>query len=127
MAYATINDIEARLGRALDETESSTCEALLEEAGVLIDAYEVKADMDARKIVSVRMVVRALESGGTPVGATQGSMSGLGYSQSWTIGSGSAGELYIGKIEKKLLGISNRIGSKSPVEDLVPHKGECLL
>ena len=57
---------------------------------------------------------------GIPMGATQGSMSALGYSQSWTIGSGSAGELYLGKLEKKLLGCGNSIGSYSPVEALVP-------
>lgn len=31
---------------------------------------------------------------------------------------GSAGELYLSKLEKKLLGVGNRIGSHSPVEDL---------
>jgi hypothetical protein len=47
-------------------------------------------------------------------------MSALGYSQSWTIGSGTVGELYIGKEDKKLLGASNKIGSYSPTEALVP-------
>jgi hypothetical protein len=47
-------------------------------------------------------------------------MSALGYTQSWTIGaSGSAGELYLGKLEKKLLGYGNSIGSYSPTEELV--------
>ena len=50
---------------------------------------------------------------------TQGSQSGLGYSQSWTIGTGgSTGELYIGRIEKKLLGAGDLIGSHSPTEDI---------
>jgi hypothetical protein len=72
------------------------------------------------------MVERALGDGGEagiPMGATQGSVSALGYSQSWTIGSGSTGELYISKIEKKLLGAGNAIGSYSPTEDLVPEGG----
>ena len=55
-----------------------------------------------------------------PVGATQGSMSGLGYSQSWTISNGSTGELYLAKLEKELLGRGNAIGSYSPIEELVP-------
>jgi hypothetical protein len=46
-------------------------------------------------------------------------MAGLGYSQSWTIGSGGgAGELYLSKLEKKLLGAGNAIGSYSPVQEL---------
>ena len=59
------------------------------------------------------------ESSGVPMGATQGSMSGLGYSQSWTMGSnGSAGELYLAKLEKQMLGYGNKIGSHSPLEDM---------
>ena len=42
----------------------------------------------------------------------------MGYSQSWTMGSGSAGELYLSKLEKKLLGIGDRIGARSPLEGL---------
>jgi hypothetical protein len=53
-----------------------------------------------------------------PVGATQGSMSGLGYAQSWTISNGSTGELYFSKDDKRLLGVGNAIGSHSPVEDM---------
>ena len=67
------------------------------------------------------MVMRAIgdgDGGGIPMGATQGSQSGLGYSESWTIGSGSAGELYIGKLEKKLLGSDNKIGASNPLEVL---------
>ena len=33
---------------------------------------------------------------------------------------GSVGELYLSKLEKRLLGVGNRIGARSPVEDLVP-------
>jgi hypothetical protein len=46
----------------------------------------------------------------------------MGYSQSWTISSGgSVGELYIAKLEKKLLGTGDKIGSYSPTEALVPQ------
>jgi hypothetical protein len=45
-------------------------------------------------------------------------MSAMGYSQSWTISGGGTGELYLGKLEKKLLGSGNRIGSYSPAEAL---------
>lgn len=124
MAYAEVADVEARLTRTLSESEQAVCQELLDDAAVIIDAYNSEAAADAKKVVSCRMVVRALGDGGEanyPMGATQGSMSGLGYAQSWTIGAGGgAGELYLGRLEKKLLGAGDRIGSYSPVENLVP-------
>lgn len=123
MAYATVSDVQDRMTRQMSIAEQSVCSNLLDDAAVIIDAYNSEADMDAKKLVSVRMVTRAMGDGtdaGIPMGATQGSMSALGYSQSWTIGAGSAGELYLGKLEKKLLGYGNTIGSYSPTEALVP-------
>ena len=123
MAYATVSDVQARMTRQMSESEQSVCSRLLDDAAVIIDAYNSAADMGAKNLVSVRMTLRAVGDGtesGIPMGATQGSMSALGYSQSWTIGAGSAGELYIGKLEKKLLGCGNSIGAYSPTEELVP-------
>ncbi len=120
-AYATVNDIESRMMRTLSEKEEDVAENLLDDAAVLIDSYNKDADAEAKKVVSCRIVIRALGDGDTsiPMGATQGSQSGLGYSQSWTIGQGgSTGELYLGRTEKKLLGVGDLIGSHSPVEDL---------
>lgn len=122
MAYATISEVQERMTRALTADEQSVCSALLEDAAVIIDAYNSEASEQAKTIVSCRMVIRAIGDGtdaGIPMGATQGSMSALGYSQSWTIGSGTAGELYLSKLEKKLLGTGDKIGSRSPAEDLV--------
>ena len=123
MAYAEISDVQSRMTRAMSAAEQSVCGTLLEDAAVIIDAYGSGASADAKKTVSCRMVMRALGDGtagsGVPMGATQGSMSALGYSQSWTIGSGSSGELYISKTEKKLLGSGNQIGAYSPVQDMV--------
>lgn len=125
MAYAEVTDIQARMIRTMTADETAVCEALLEDAAVIIDAYNKKASDDAKMLVSVKMVIRALGTGsdGIPVGASQGSMSALGYSQSWTIGSGTVGELYIGKLERHLLGTGNKIGSYSPTEALV-SKGD---
>ena len=78
--------------------EQKICGTLLDDAAVMIDAYNVNATDEAKTVVSCRMVVRAMATdvGSTPIGATQGSMSALGYSQSWTIGaSGATGELYL--------------------------------
>lgn len=122
MAYAEISDIEGRITRTLSQTEETVCSNLLEDVAVLIDAYNVNAPEKAKKIVSCNAVIRAIGNGETdiPIGATQGSMAGLGYSQSWTIGSGGAvSELYLSRTDKRLLGSGNSIGSYSPVENLV--------
>lgn len=122
MAYATVEDVQGRMNKIMTAEEEAVCGQLLDDAGVIIDAYNSNATEDAKKVVSCRMVIRAIGNGSVsvPIGATQGSMSGLGYSQSWTIGSGATGELYIGKLEQKLLGSGNKIGSYSPTEALVP-------
>ena len=121
MAYATVADVQARMTRTMTTAEQTVCATLLDDAGVLIDAYRATANENAKKVVSCRMVLRAIGNDvDIPMGATQGSMSGLGYSQSWTIGTGgSVGELYLSKTDKQLLGGGNQIGTKSPLEDMV--------
>lgn len=125
MAYASINDIQARLKRSpLSVAELRVCEALLEDASVIVDAAAPNADENAKKIVVCRMVIRSMGSDeiAVPIGASQGSMSALGYSQSWTMSSsGSVGELYLSKQDKKLLGCGNIIGSYSPIQELAPE------
>lgn len=123
MPYATIEDIELRTGKSYTEAEGLQLSTLLEDAAVIIDAYRESASADAKKVVSCRMVIRAYgsdEDVSYPLGATQGSMTAGPYTQSWTVGSGGgAGELYLGKADKQLLGGGNSIGSYSPVEDMV--------
>lgn len=124
MAYATIEDVTAGMMRDVSEDETRVLTQLLDEVAVLIDAYNSKASVDAKKLVSVRVVRRQIgdgEGSGVPIGATQGTVSALGYSQTWALSSGSAGEAYLSKIDKALLGKDNAIGSRSPVEDLVPN------
>lgn len=121
-AYATTAEVAAGF-RTLSQEEMERCEALLLEAAVVVDAYNKDAEDAAKRLVSCRMVRRQLGSGEGnatqfPLGSTQGSVSAMGYSQSWTMGSGSAGELYLSKLEKKLLGVGNRIGARSPLEEL---------
>lgn len=124
MAYATIEDVEAGF-KVLSSEDREKCSALLDEAAVIIDSYNAEAPADAKKVVSCRMVRRAIEEADVqfvPMGASQGSATAGGYSQSWTIGTGgSIGELYLSKIEKKLLGIGDRIGAISPLEGMVTH------
>lgn len=127
MAYATVQYVQARMTRTLSESEQAVCTTMLDDAAVLIDAYNVNASVDAKLIVSCRVVIRAIGDGGdlnVPLGASQGSMSALGYSQSWTLGTGgSVGEIYLSKTDKKMLGCGNSIASYSPTEELVPDMG----
>lgn len=125
MAYATVEDVQERLQRQLTQAEQVACTALLSDAAAIIDTLPTNATAEIKKIVSCRMVMRAIGDGtstGVPMGATQGSMSALGYVQSWTIGSGANGELYLSKLEKQMLGAENAIGSYSPVQELVGCK-----
>lgn len=120
MSYATFSDVESRMGKTFTEAEQSLCNALLDDAAVIIDAYNADATEENKKTVSCRMVIRTMGTGtlDVPIGATQGSMSALNYSQSWTMTGGASGELYLAKLDKKLLGVGNRIGSHSPIEDM---------
>lgn len=124
MAYATYSDVQTRLGVTFSSQEQGICTSLLGRAALMIDSYKVSenASTDAKKEVSINMVARVMNSStaDVPIGATQGSMSGLGYSQSWTISNGATGELYFDKNDKRLLGVGNAIGSYSPIEELVP-------
>ena len=123
MSYAELQDVEAGF-RVLSDEERSRCTALLSEAALIIDTYNADADADRKRLVSCRMVRRQLGDTDSadavtfPMGAAQGTATALGYSQSWTMSGGSAGELYLSKLEKKLLGVGSRVGAHSPLEDL---------
>ena len=122
MAYATTQDVLARTTRTYTEDELTVIGTLLDDAAVLIDNFNPNATTAAKLVVSCRMVIRAMGDDGEiyPMGASQGSMSAGGYSQSWTMGSGGGtGELYLGKTEKQLLGAGNRVGSYSPTQEMV--------
>lgn len=123
MIYASVELVEAGF-RTLTDDERSVCEALLEEAGVIIDAYNADASSDAKTVVSCRIIRRALGAGAgsasVPIGATQGTMTAGPYSQSWTMSGGSTGELYLGRLDKTLLGVGNKIGFTNPFQEVIP-------
>ena len=116
-AYATVQDVQDRMSATMTQDQESICSNLLNDAAIIIDAYNADADLDAKNLVSIRMVIRAMQADESiPIGATQGSMSALGYSQSWTTGTGSSvGELYLAKLDKKLLGVGSAIGASNPL------------
>lgn len=122
MAYATYSDVATRMGVTFSPIEQGVCTSLLDRAALMIDSFAVAASKSEaiKKEVSVNMVSRVMGTSDQdiPIGATQGSMSGLGYAQSWTVSNGATGELYFNKDDKRLLGIGNAIGSHSPLEDM---------
>ena len=121
--YATVADVQARMINQMTERQQTVCSSLLEGAARIIDAFNVNASADSKNEVSVRMVQRAIASStisDIPIGSTQGSMSAMGYSQSWTMGTNaSVGQLYLDRTDKRLLGGGSKVGSYSPVEELV--------
>jgi hypothetical protein len=118
MAYATVADVQARMSVTMTEIQQNICTNLLDDAAIIIDDFNINASTENKKIVSIRMVQRALNvDSDIPLGATQGSMSAMGYSQSWTMGANSSvGELYLNKLEKQMLGKGNQIGCTSVLE-----------
>ena len=64
-SYATVADVQAGLTRTLSTAEQTVCSQLLEEAAIIIDAYNVEAESDNKKVVSCRMVRRAIGDGGS--------------------------------------------------------------
>ena len=111
-AYATVQDVQDRMSETMTTQQQNICSNLLDDARTIIDSFNVNATADAKKLVSIRMVQRSMSiDSDIPMGATQGSMSAMGYSQSWTMGTNtSVGELYLNRTEKKLLGYGNKIG-----------------
>lgn len=130
-AYATVSDVKTRTTRSFTTAEENVMSVLLEDAAAMIDAYAPNAAAAAKKTVSCRMVLRAMgdgEGGGIPIGATQGTVTAGPYSQTWTVGSGSAGELYLGRADKALLGGGGRpVAFVSPMDPPeVPVAGAVL-
>lgn len=120
MAYATVKEVEDGF-RSLDDSEKEKAAALAEEAGIIIDQINKNAAVSIKKLVSCRMVRRAIGDGGDssiPIGATQGATSAMGwYSQSWQLSNGSSGELYVSKFEKQMLGAGRCIGMAQSLGD----------
>ena len=125
MAYATVADVQERLAWTMSEDQENICSVLLDDAAVLIDAAALNASDEAKKVVSCRMVIRALgdggDAGGVPMGATQGSMSALGYSQSWTIGSGGATVEDVA-LMKKAAGANVKVKASGGIRDYATAK-----
>lgn len=114
--YATVSDITA-LGKSLTLQEQHTAEILLETASAKLRLIFKKHNSDLDKKISensdfliivksiiIQSVMRALTTGNSEIPATQGTVSAMGYSQSYTYL--NAGQnLYFLKNELKELGL----------------------
>ena len=119
MAYADVTDIEVRLGRTFTADETIQVQALLDGASAVLDKL-VNVDgsaeqADLLEFVCTNMVCRAVSAQGMDVlGASQASVTAGPYTQSYSFATPS-GDMYLTKLEKRLLGItSGYIGSIEP-------------
>ena len=117
MAYAGVGDIELRLQRTFTASETANVEALLDSASAVLNKLVKVDDTDTEqaallKFVCINMVCRAVTAGSMDVlGASQTSITAGAYTQSYSFATPS-GDMYLTKLEKRLLGItSGYIGS----------------
>lgn len=115
MAFANVTDIESRW-RELTDEEAARANALLEDASNILGAL-VEVDPDDReqeaslRQVCANMVIRAMGSPSDMFGASSATITAGAYSQTVNY-SAPSGDLYLTKMEKRLLGItSGYIGS----------------
>lgn len=117
--FATLEDLEKRRGElSADETEKAA--TLLEDAAAylyaLVDidpANEEQAEL--LKIVSCNMVIRAMDAGGDMYGVESASMTAGVYSETRQFAN-PAGDMYLTKMEKRLLGVTTSyIGTIRPM------------
>lgn len=117
MAYATVSDIEARW-RDLTTAEETRAATLLDDAAAILDSFVKitgdEAQAENLKIVSCNMVIRAMSSD-DQMGLSQSSMTAGPYTQSWTY-SNPSGDMYLTRMEKRLLGITSSYIGSIPVK-----------
>ena len=119
MAFADVFDIESRW-RDLSEDEQARASVLLDDASAMLSAQvDVdEADEEQMKLLGIvccSMVIRAMSATeADSFGADSMTMTAGPYSQSWSYNN-PTGDMYLTKLEKKLLGItSSYIGSIQP-------------
>lgn len=109
MAFATVEDLEARW-RDLSEDEQAQAEVLLEDAALYLQALvEVDAEDETQagvlKAVSCNMVRRAMTSGASGAYGITGATATMGPFSQHIDYSNPTGDLYVTRAERALLGI----------------------
>lgn len=118
MAYATLEDLEARRG-VLDPDEREKAAALLDDAAVILDGLVTVDGSEEQEmllmIVSCNMVSRALSATPDAFGVSSLSTTAGVYSESLQYANPS-GDMYLTKLEKRLLGVTTSyIGYIRPI------------
>ncbi|KDE14245.1 hypothetical protein [Rhodococcus aetherivorans] len=107
MALATVEDVEARLGRSLTTEETSRASALLEEASVLVEGYCGRGFVEpipaAVPMVVSRMVARALETPTEAVGVQSVQRSAGPFGETLTFGENTSGGVWLASTDKIML------------------------
>ena len=119
MAFAEVSDIETRW-RALSPDEETRVNVLIGDASAMLSSLVAIRPDDCHqaallKTVCCNMVIRAMSATASDMfGVSQSSITAGPYSQSQTYLNPS-GDMYLTKMEKRLLGISGSyIGSIRP-------------
>lgn len=119
MAFADVSDIEARW-RTLTVDEKARAAVLIEDASAVLSRLVTVDPNDEQQAavlttVCCNMVIRAMSATESDMfGVSQSSMTAGPYSQSMNYANPS-GDMYLTKMEKRLLGISSGyIGSIRP-------------
>ena len=120
MAFADVTDVAARW-RALDANEQAKANVLLGDASAMLSKLVDVDFNDARQMASLKsvccsMVIRAMSASQSDTfGMSQTTMTAGPYSQSASFANPS-GDMYLTKMERKLLGINAAvIGTIPPV------------
>lgn len=119
MAYAEVSDIEARW-RQLSTDEKSRAAVLIEDASAMLSTLVAVDGSDEQAInlctVCCNMVIRAMSATSMDTfGVSQTSVTAGPYTQSFSY-SNPSGDMYLTKLEKRLLGISvGYIGTIRPM------------
>ena len=120
MAFAEVSDIEARW-RSLSADEKSRAGVLIEDASAMLSAL-VNVDANDQQqaellnTVCCNMVIRAMaQSGMDTFGVSQSAITAGPYTQSFSY-SNPSGDMYLTKLERKLLKVSvGYIGTIRPM------------
>lgn len=125
MAYADVSDIEVRMQRTFTTSETANVQALIDGASAVLDKLVTLDGSDEQlallNLVCTNMVCRVLSAGVDLLGASQSSITAGPYTQSFSY-SAPAGDFYLTKMEKRLLGVtSGYIGTLRPAV----HRRRC--
>jgi len=120
MAFADVSDLESRW-RGLSTDEEARANVLLDDASAMLSALVEVDSSDAGqaellKMVCCDMVIRAMSATAADTfGVSQTSMTAGPYTQSFSY-SNPSGDMYLTKLEKRLLGITTSyIGTIRPM------------